>query len=190
MLFATLRHRDTSYFIMPSNNVKQLSRVTLPWHALEMSSPFSSGKLTFFFCWNSELPLLCFAKFSQLGFRAAPSPPPRTARISSTLKSKLYQLFHAAAHRKFANTKHESVQLCLLNNNGITLLDPVALGLYKVFKRSFQEQQWRRHFSFYAGRTKRSCHRAALNPPMCRFAITNRVSQAHKSDRCFVYFSG
>lgn len=43
---------------------------------------------------------------------------------------------------------------------------------------------------FYTSPSERSCNEAALNQIMCRFTITNHMSQAHKSDRCFVYFPG
>lgn len=119
-------------------------------------------------------------------FRHLPEPQ-RSSRLSSLSLDQLFP-FRAAAHSKFANIQHENIQLCLLNNNGIMFLHPVALGLHRLFKRAFQEQQWRRHF--YASRTGHSCNEAALNQMMCRFTITNRMSQAHKSDRCFVYFPG
>lgn len=134
-------------------------------------------------------PLFCHILFdciSRPHLRHLPEPQ-RSSQLSSL---NLYQLFafRAAAHSKFANIQHENIQLCLLNNNRIMLLHPVALGLHRVFKRPFQEQQWRRHF--YTSPSERSCNEAALNQIMCRSTITNHMSEAHKSDRCFVYFPG
>lgn len=151
------------------------------------------NSLFFFFLlkFGTSPPLFCYILLDCVfrpHLRHLPEPQ-RSPRLSSLSLDPLFP-FRAAAHSKLANTQHENIQLCLLNNNGIMLLDPVALGLHRVFKRATMTTTFFFPFFFYASRTERSCNGAALNPMMCRFTITNHMSQAHKSDRCFVYFPG